>query len=256
MKAVILAGGRGTRISEETGLRPKPMVEIGGRPILWHIMKLYAAHGVTDFIICLGYRGWQIKEYFLNYGRLMSDLTIDLATGEMQVLRPAAEPWRVTLIDTGEETQTGGRLKRVGHLLRDEEAFCLTYGDGVGNVDIATAIAFHRAHGRAATVTAVVPPGRFGALDRDGDRVAAFTEKPAGDGGMINGGFFVLHPSVLDRIDGDATLWEQEPLKGLARDGALMAFDHHGFWQPMDTLRDRDQLQALWDGGQAPWKVW
>lgn len=256
MKAVILAGGRGTRLSEETGLRPKPMVEIGGRPILWHIMKIYAAHGVTDFIICLGYRGWQIKEYFLNYGRLSSDLTIDLGTGMAEVLRPAAEPWRVTLIDTGEDTQTGGRLARVGHLLQDEDAFCLTYGDGVGDVDIAASLVFHRAHGRLATVTAVVPPGRFGALDRQGNRVSAFTEKPAGNGGMINGGFFVLSPKVLDRIAGDATLWEQEPLKGLATDGELMAFDHHGFWQPMDTLRDRDQLQALWDGGRAPWKVW
>lgn len=256
MKAVILAGGRGTRLSEETGLRPKPMIEIGGRPILWHIMNIYAAHGVTDFIICLGYRGWQIKDYFLNYRRLSSDLTIDLATGTAEVLRPAAEPWRVTLIDTGEDTQTGGRLARVGHLLRDEKAFCLTYGDGVGDVDIAAGIAFHSAHGRLATVTAVVPPGRFGALERQGDRVAAFTEKPAGDGGMINGGFFVLSPKVLDRIAGDATVWEQEPLKGLAADGELMALDHHGFWQPMDTLRDRDRLQALWDGGRAPWKVW
>jgi glucose-1-phosphate cytidylyltransferase len=256
MKAVILAGGRGTRISEETGLRPKPMVEIGGRPILWHIMQIYAAHGITDFVICLGYRGWQIKEYFLNYGRLSSDLTIDLASGAVEVLRPAAEPWRVTLIDTGEDTQTGGRLARVGHLLTGEQTFCLTYGDGVSDVDIAASIAFHRAHERQATVTAVLPPGRFGALDRQGERVAAFTEKPAGDGGMINGGFFVLSPKVLTRIAGDATLWEQEPLKGLARDGQLMAFDHHGFWQPMDTLRDRDQLQAMWDGGRAPWKIW
>ncbi|MBC2835808.1 glucose-1-phosphate cytidylyltransferase [Paragemmobacter straminiformis] len=256
MKAVILAGGRGTRLSEETGLRPKPMVEIGGRPILWHIMKIYEANGITDFVICLGYRGWQIKEFFLNYARLSSDLTVDLAKGTVDVLRPAAEPWRVTLIDTGEETQTGGRLRAVGHLLRDEKAFCLTYGDGVGNVDIASSIAFHRAHGRAATVTAVIPPGRFGALERSGDSVTAFTEKPAGDGGMINGGFFVLNPSVLDRIAGEATLWEQEPLKGLARDGQLMAWEHHGFWQPMDTLRDRDHLQALWDGGAAPWKLW
>lgn len=256
MKAVILAGGRGTRLSEETGLRPKPMVEIGGRPILWHIMKIYEANGITDFVICLGYRGWQIKEYFLNYARLSSDLTIDLSTGTVDVLRPAAEPWRVTLIDTGEDTQTGGRLRAVGHLLRDEKAFCLTYGDGVGNVDIASSVAFHRSHGRAATVTAVVPPGRFGALERSGDSVTAFTEKPAGDGGMINGGFFVLAPSVLDRIAGETTLWEQEPLKGLARDGQLMAWEHHGFWQPMDTLRDRDHLQALWDGGAAPWKLW
>lgn len=256
MKAVILAGGRGTRLSEETGVRPKPMVEIGGQPILWHIMKIYAAHGVTDFVICLGYRGWQIKEYFLNYGRLSSDLTIDLATGGAEVLRPAAEPWRVTLIDTGEDSQTGGRLARVGHLLRGDEAFCMTYGDGVGDVDIAGSIAFHRAHGRLATVTAVVPPGRFGALERQGDRVAAFTEKPAGDGGTINGGFFVLSPSVLDRIDGDRTVWEQHPLKSLAAEGELRAFDHHGFWLPMDTLRDREQLQALWDGGRAPWKIW
>ena len=256
MKAVILAGGRGTRLSEETGLRPKPMVEIGGRPILWHIMKIYEANGITDFVICLGYRGWQIKEFFLNYARLSSDLTVDLSKGTVDVLRPSAEPWRVTLIDTGEETQTGGRLRAVGHLLREEEAFCLTYGDGVGNVDIASAIAFHRAHGRAATVTAVIPPGRFGALERSGDSVTAFTEKPAGDGGMINGGFFVLNPSVIDRIADEATVWEQEPLKGLARDGQLMAWEHHGFWQPMDTLRDRDHLQSLWDGGRAPWKLW
>lgn len=256
MKAVILAGGRGTRLSEETGLRPKPMVEIGGRPILWHIMKIYEANGITDFIVCLGYRGWQIKEFFLNYARLSSDLTVDLSKGTVDILRPAAEPWRVTLIDTGEETQTGGRLRAVGHLLQGEEAFCLTYGDGVGNVDIASSVAFHRSHGRAATVTAVVPPGRFGALERSGDSVTAFTEKPAGDGGMINGGFFVLNPQVLSRIAGEATVWEQEPLKGLARDGQLMAWEHHGFWQPMDTLRDRDHLQALWDGGRAPWKLW
>ena len=256
MKAVILAGGRGTRLSEETGLRPKPMVEIGGRPILWHIMQIYAAHGITDFVVCLGYRGWQIKEFFLNYVKLSSDLTINLGSGAVEVLRPAVEPWRVTLIDTGEETQTGGRLARIGHLLEGEEAFCLTYGDGLGDVDITASLAFHHAHGRQATVTAVLPPGRFGALDRQGDAVAAFTEKPEGDGGMINGGFFVLSPQVLVRIAGDTTLWEQEPLQGLARDGELMAFDHHGFWQPMDTLRDRDQLQALWDGGRAPWKVW
>lgn len=256
MKAVILAGGRGTRLSEETGLRPKPMVEIGGRPILWHILKTYEAHGITDFVICLGYRGWQIKEFFLNYARLSSDIVVDVATGSVEVLRPATEPWRVALIDTGEDTQTGGRLARVAHLLRDEAAFCLTYGDGVGDVDISGSIAFHRAHGRAATVTAVVPPGRFGALRRVGDAVTAFIEKPAGDGGLINGGFFVLSPAVLDRIDGDTTVWEQGPLRSLASDGELMAFDHHGFWQPMDTLRDRDQLQALWDGGRAPWKIW
>ncbi|PWK59607.1 glucose-1-phosphate cytidylyltransferase [Roseicyclus mahoneyensis] len=256
MKAVILAGGRGTRLSEETGLRPKPMVEIGGRPILWHILKLYQAHGITDFVICLGYRGWQIKEFFLNYARLSSDIVVDVATSTFEVLRPAAEPWRVALIDTGDDTQTGGRLVRVGHLLQREEAFCLTYGDGLGDVDIAGSIAFHRAHGREATVTAVVPPGRFGALKRDGHEVTAFVEKPAGDGGLINGGFFVLSPSVLDRIAGDATVLEQDTLRGLARDGQLMSWEHRGFWQPMDTLRDRDTLQALWDGGQAPWKIW
>jgi glucose-1-phosphate cytidylyltransferase len=256
MKAVILAGGRGTRLSEATGLRPKPMVEIGGRPILWHIMKLYDVHGITDFIICLGYRGWQIKDYFLNYARLSSDLSIDLASGNVQIMRPATENWSITLIDTGDATQTGGRLARVGHLLRDQDAFCLTYGDGLGDVDIRASIVFHRSHGRAATVTAVVPPGRFGALDMDGARVTAFKEKPAGDGGRINGGFFVLSPSVLDRIAGDATLWENEPLRGLAQDGQLMAYPHEGFWQPMDTLRDRDTLQALWDQGKAPWKLW
>jgi len=256
VKAVILAGGRGTRLSEETGLRPKPMVEIGGRPILWHILKIYEAHGITDFVICLGYRGWQIKEFFLNYARLSSDIVVDVATGGVEVLRPATEPWRVALIDTGEETQTGGRLARVAHLLRGEQAFCLTYGDGLGDVDITGSIAFHRAHGRAATVTAVVPPGRFGALQRDGHEVTAFVEKPAGDGGLINGGFFVLSPAVLDRIAGDATSLEQEPLRGLAHDGQLMSFEHRGFWQPMDTLRDRDTLEALWDGGQAPWKIW
>lgn len=256
MKAVILAGGRGTRLSEETGLRPKPMVEIGGKPILWHICKIYAAHGITDFVICLGYRGWQIRDYFLDFARLNSDLTIDLATGAVDVLRAGTEPWRVTLIDTGEETQTGGRLARVGHLLRNEAAFCLTYGDGVGDVDITGAVAFHRSHGRLATVTAVVPPGRFGALDCAEGRVRAFTEKPAGDGGLINGGFFVLSPAVLDRIAGDSTVWEAAPLQSLAADGQLMAWEHHGFWQPMDTLRDRDQLNALWETGGSPWKVW
>jgi glucose-1-phosphate cytidylyltransferase len=256
VKAVILAGGRGTRLSEETGMRPKPMVEIGGRPILWHILKIYEANGITDFVICLGYRGWMIKEYFVNYSFMSSDLTVDLRTGAVRVLRPASEPWRVTLVDTGEDTQTGGRLARVAHLLEDEDAFCMTYGDGVADVDIAAAIRFHRAHGRGATVTAVVPPGRFGALSTEGERVLAFVEKPAGDGGMINGGFFVLARSVLDRIAGDATVFEQEPLQGLARDGELMAFAHHGFWQPMDTMRDRDHLVALWERGGAPWKVW
>jgi glucose-1-phosphate cytidylyltransferase len=256
MKAVILAGGRGTRLAEETAIRPKPMVEIGGRPILWHVMKVYAAHGVTDFVICLGYKGWQIKEYFLNYLRHSSDLSLDLATGAVEVLRPAAEPWRVTLVDTGEDTMTGGRLKRVAPHLAGADAFCMTYGDGVGDVDITKLVAFHRAHSRLATVTAVTPPGRFGALSRSGDRVDAFMEKPPGDGGTINGGFFVLSPRVLDRIAGDATSWENEPLISLARDGELRAFDHRGFWQPMDTLRDRELLDRLWTSGQAPWRVW
>lgn len=256
MKAVILAGGRGTRLSEETCVRPKPMVEIGGRPILWHIMKIYASHGVNDFIVCLGYRGWQIKEYFLNYALHSSDIVVDLASRGVELLRPAAEPWRITLVDTGDETQTGGRLRRVGYLLRDEDAFCMTYGDGVSDVDIGALVAFHHSHGRAATVTAVTPPGRFGSLSRDGARVSAFVEKPAGDGGSINGGFFVLSPKVLERIDGDATVWEHEPLCGLARDGELHAFEHTGFWQPMDTLRDRDQLERLWAAGRAPWRVW
>jgi glucose-1-phosphate cytidylyltransferase len=256
MKAVILAGGRGTRLAEETAVRPKPMVEIGGWPILWHIMKIYSAHGVNDFVICLGYKGWQIKEYFLNYRLHASDIRIDLGTGGVDVLRPAAEPWRVTLVDTGEDSMTGGRLKRVAPHLAGEDAFCMTYGDGVGDVDVTKLIAFHRAHGRLATVTAVSPPGRFGALSREGSRVNAFMEKPPGDGGTINGGFFVLSPRVLERIEGDDTTWEQEPLRGLARDGELHAFDHQGFWQPMDTLRDRELLERLWASGQAPWRVW
>lgn len=256
MKAVILAGGRGTRLSEETCVRPKPMVEIGGRPILWHIMKIYAGHGVRDFIICLGYRGWQIKEYFLNYALHASDIVVDLASRQVEVLRPAEDSWRISLVDTGENTQTGGRLRRVGHLLAGEDAFCMTYGDGVANVDIRTLIDFHRRHGRAATVTAVSPPGRFGSLARDGSRVSAFVEKPNGDGGSINGGFFVLSPQVLTRIAGDDTVWEEEPLRGLARDGELHAYEHHGFWQPMDTLRDRDRLERLWAEGEAPWRNW
>jgi len=256
VKAVILAGGRGTRLSEETGLRPKPMVEIGGRPILWHIMKIYAAHGVRDFIICLGYRGWQIKEYFLNYALHASDIVVDLASRQVEVLRPAEDSWRISLVDTGENTQTGGRLRRIGHLLAEEDAFCMTYGDGVANVDISALIDFHHCHGGAATVTAVSPPGRFGSLARDGSRVSAFVEKPNGDGGSINGGFFVLSPQVLTRIAGDDTLWEEEPLRGLARDGELHAYEHHGFWQPMDTLRDRDKLERLWAEGGAPWRNW
>ena len=255
-KAVILAGGRGTRLGAETQLRPKPMVDIGGRPILWHIMKIYAAHGIKDFVICLGYKGQQIKEYFLDYRAHSSDLTLDLATGTASWLTPPAEDWRVTLVDTGEDTQTGGRLGRVAQHLRGEEGFCLTYGDGVSDVDISALITFHRAHGRDATVTAVVPPGRFGALERNGNSVHAFTEKPPGDGATINGGFFVLSPRVLDRIDGDDCVWEQAPLRGLAADDQLRAFDHRGFWHPMDTPRDRDVLEGLWQDGTAPWKQW
>jgi len=256
VKAVILAGGRGTRLAEETALRPKPMVEIGGRPILWHIMKIYAAHGVREFIICLGYKGWMIKDFFLDYRRLSGDIRVDLATDAVEMLHPPAEDWRVTLVDTGEATQTGGRLKRIAPYLAGEDAFCMTYGDGVGDVDIGALIDFHRAHGRQASVTAVAPPGRFGALERDGAAVTAFTEKPRGDGGRINGGFFVLSPQVLDRVPGDTTVWEEAPLQSLAADGQLMAFDHDGFWQPMDTLRDRDTLERLWQGGEAPWRRW
>lgn len=255
MKAVILAGGLGTRFSEETSVRPKPMIEIGGKPILWHIMKIYAAHGVNDFIVCCGYKGYVIKEYFANYFLHMSDVTFCMGENRMEVHERRAEPWNVTLVDTGETSMTGGRLGRVAHLLRDEEAFCMTYGDGVGDVDVTAAIAFHRAHGKQATLTAAVPPGRFGALDMEGDRVASFTEKPQGDGGAINAGYFVLSPAVLDRIADDATVWEQEPLRGLADDGELMAFRHRGFWQPMDTLRDKIHLEELWTQG-APWKKW
>jgi glucose-1-phosphate cytidylyltransferase len=255
MKAVSLAGGRGTRLAEETVLRPKPMVEIGGRPILWHIMKTYSSHGINDFIVCLGYKGELIKSYFVDYKLRSADLTVDLGTGAMTFHRSSAEPWRVTLVDTGEDTQTGGRLKRVARYL-DDEPFCMTYGDGVGDVEIKSLVAFHRRHGKQASVTAVQPPGRFGALRREGDVVRAFTEKPQGDGGSINGGYFVLHPDVIKRIKGDDTIWEREPLEGLARDGQLMAFDHQGFWQPMDTPRDRDLLQRLWNDGEAPWKVW
>jgi glucose-1-phosphate cytidylyltransferase len=256
MKAVILAGGLGTRISEETHLRPKPMIEIGGKPILWHILKMYSQHGVNDFIICCGYKGYIIKEYFQNYFLHMSDVTFDMTKNRMEVHREQAEPWRVTLVDTGEDTMTGGRLKRVGRYLRDEDAFCFTYGDGVSNVDITASIAFHRAHGRLATVTAVLPPGRFGVLSMKGDAVRGFVEKPRGEGGFINGGFFVLSPKVIDRIADDATSWEQEPMKGLAADGELRAFTHDGFWQPMDTLREKNLLEDLWASGKAPWKSW
>lgn len=256
MKAVILAGGRGTRISEETHLRPKPMVEIGGRPLLWHIMKIYFAHGVNEFVICSGYRGYLIKEYFANYVLHMSDVTFDMAHNTMDVHQRDVEPWRVTVVDTGEATMTGGRLKRVASYLEGEDAFCFTYGDGVANVDVTASVAFHRGHGKLATITAVQPPGRFGALQLDGSDVRGFTEKPLGEGGLINGGFFVLSPRCLDRITGDATSWEAEPLTGLAADGELMAFAHPGFWQPMDTLREKELLENLWDTGRAPWKVW
>nr|AGS49924.1 glucose-1-phosphate cytidylyltransferase [uncultured bacterium esnapd22] len=254
MKAVILAGGFGTRISEESANRPKPMIEIGARPILWHIMKLYSAHGIDDFVICLGHRGYVIKEYFANYFLHMGDVTIDLASNGMTVHQARAEPWRVTLVETGENTMTGGRLKRVRHHL--DEEFCLTYGDGLGNVDIAALVAFHRAQGRLATLTATQPPGRFGALRLEGDRVASFQEKPAGDGAWINGGFFVLSPEVIDYIDGDDTAWEAEPLERLAESGQLSVYRHDGFWQPIDTQRDKRRCDELWNSGDPPWKVW
>jgi glucose-1-phosphate cytidylyltransferase len=256
MKAVILAGGLGTRISEETSIRPKPMVEIAGKPILWHIMKLYSTYGIHDFVICCGYKGYVIKEYFANYFLHMSDVTFDMQNNEMHVHQKKAEPWRVTLVDTGEETMTGGRLRYVVDHVRDDDAFCLTYGDGVADVDIGALISFHKAHGKQATVTAVQPPGRYGALKMDGDLVEGFLEKPRGDGGWINGGFFVLSPSCIDRVVGDATVWEADPLMSLASDGQLMAYKHQGFWQPMDTLRDKIHLEDLWKSGAAPWKIW
>jgi glucose-1-phosphate cytidylyltransferase len=256
MKAVILAGGLGTRISEETHVRPKPMIEVGGKPLIWHIMKIYSAHGVNEFIICCGYKGYVIKEYFSNYFLHMSDVSIDLADNAIHVLNRKAEPWKVTLVDTGDDSMTGGRLRRVREFVRDEEAFCFTYGDGVADVDVTALIAFHRGHGRKATVTAVRPPGRYGALDMDGDMVRGFAEKPQGDGGLINGGFFVLDPAVIDYIEGDATPWESAPMEKLARDGELVAFAHDGFWQPMDTLREKKHLEELWASGRAPWKVW
>jgi glucose-1-phosphate cytidylyltransferase len=257
MKAVILAGGLGTRISEETSLRPKPMIEIGGKPILWHVMKIYAAHGINDFIVCCGYKGYVIKEYFANYFLHMSDVTFDIVHNRMDVHQRYAEPWRVTLVDTGEHTMTGGRLKRVASYIRDEEAFCFTYGDGVSDINITELIAFHRAHGLQATLTSVYPPGRFGALDiQDDQRVSSFKEKPKGDGAQINGGFFVLSPKVLGLLENDETVWEQSPLETLARGGQLKAFRHTGFWQPMDTLRDKVLLEELWQAGKAPWKTW
>ncbi len=256
MKAVILAGGLGTRISEETHLRPKPMIEIGGKPILWHILKMYSAHGVNDFVICCGYKGYIIKEYFANYFLHMSDVTFDMANNRMEVHHKHAEPWKVTLVDTGDDSMTGGRLKRVADYVQDEEAFCFTYGDGVSDVDITASIAFHHRHGKLATVTAVQPPGRYGALSMQGEVVQGFTEKPRGDGGLINGGFFVLSPQVLNRIAGDTTSWEADPLAGLAAEGQLMAYEHTGFWQPMDTLREKNLLEELWSSGKAPWKTW
>ena len=256
MKAVILAGGLGTRISEETHLKPKPLIEIGGRPILWHIMKNYSVHGVNDFVICCGYKGYLIKEYFANYFLHMSDVTFDMSNNQMDVHQQHAEPWKVTLIDTGEDTLTGGRLKRVASYIKDEESFCFTYGDGVSNVDIRASIEFHQRHGKLATVTAVLPPGRYGALERVGDQVTGFVEKPRGDGGVINGGFFVLSPKVIDFIEGDQSSWEGAPLTRLAQQGEMMAFEHQGFWQPMDTLREKNLLDELWASGKAPWKNW
>lgn len=256
MKAVILAGGLGTRLSEETTTRPKPMVEIGGKPILWHIMKMYSAHGINDFIICCGYKGYVIKEYFANYFLHMSDVTFDMSANQMHVHNQRAEPWKVTLIDTGDNSMTGGRLRRVAEHIKDEEAFCFTYGDGVSDVNISETIAFHKSHGKLATLTATFPPGRFGALDIENGQVHSFKEKPKGDGAMINGGFFVLSPKVLHLIEADQTVWEQYPLMKLAEDGELMAYKHEGFWQPMDTLRDKVHLEELWTENSAPWKTW
>jgi glucose-1-phosphate cytidylyltransferase len=255
MKAVILAGGLGTRISEETTTKPKPMIEIGGKPILWHIMKIYSSHGINDFIICCGYKGYVIKEYFANYYLHMSDVTFDMNENSMKVHNERAENWKITLVDTGEYTMTGGRIKRVAEFL-DDEPFCLTYGDGVSSVNISESIKFHKSHGREATLTATLPPGRFGALKFNGDQIEKFEEKPEGDGAFINGGFFVLNKSVIERIKDDQSVWEQEPLQGLARDGELMAFKHTGYWQPMDTLREKQKLEELWSSNNAPWKVW
>ncbi|GAA3722713.1 glucose-1-phosphate cytidylyltransferase [Sphingomonas cynarae] len=256
MKAVILAGGLGTRFAEETSLRPKPMIEVGGRPILWHILKIYAAHGINDFVICCGYKGYVIKEYFANYFLHMSDVTFDMRGNDMIVHEKRAEPWRVTLVDTGDDSMTGGRLRRIREHVKDEEFFFFTYGDGVGDIDITKSIEFHRAHGKLATMTATYPPGRFGALEITDGQVTHFLEKPQGDGGMINGGYFILSPKVIDYVEGDDTTWEQEPLRRLASDGELMAYEHHGFWQPMDTLREKQLLNTLWDSGKAPWCVW
>ena len=255
MQAVILAGGLGTRLGEETSVRPKPMIEIGGMPIIWHIMKLYSAHGVNEFIVCLGYKGYMIKEYFANYFLHTADVTIDLKNNSIDVHQNWSEPWRITLVETGADTMTGGRLKAIRHYLKDGEPFCFTYGDGLSSIDVTDLIAFHRAHGKKATISAVAPPGRFGALEFDGDMVRSFREKPDGDGAMINGGFFVADPSVLDLVDGPETPWEREPLEQLAASGELVAYRHDGFWQPMDTLRDKVHLEELWQTG-APWKCW
>lgn len=255
MKAVILAGGVGSRLSEETASRPKPMVEIGGKPILWHIMKLYSAHGINDFIICLGFKGYVIKEYFANYFLHSSDVTIDISRNKMDVHQNSSEPWSVTLVETGDSTMTGGRLKRVARYLSSED-FCLTYGDGVGDINITELISFHRKHGKLATMTATQLPGRFGALTLDHDRIVSFQEKAAGDGGWINGGFFVLSPKVIDYIERDDTIWESTPLERLAAEEQISAYLHRGFWQPMDTLRDKNLLESLWSAGRAPWKIW
>lgn len=256
MKAVILAGGLGTRISEETSIKPKPMVEIGGKPILWHIMKIYAHHGINDFVICCGYKGYVIKEYFANYFLHMSNVTFDMVNNQMEVHERHAEPWRVTLVDTGNDTMTGGRLKRVAPYIKNEELFCFTYGDGVADVNINQLISFHRKQNVQATLTATLPPGRFGALDIKGPKVHSFKEKPKGDGAMINGGFFVLSPSVIDLVEDDSTVWERDPLETLAKRGQLAAYQHKGFWQPMDTLRDKVYLEGLWATSKAPWKLW
>ena len=256
MKAVILAGGLGTRISEETHLKPKPMIEIGGKPILWHIMKIYSKHNINEFIICCGYKGYIIKEYFANYFLHMSDVTIDMNSNEMFVHQQHAEPWKITLVDTGDETLTGGRLKRISSYLNKDEPFCFTYGDGLSDIDITQSILFHKSHGKLATISAVQPPGRYGAIEHEEGLVTGFIEKPKGDGKLINGGYFVLSPKVIDYIEGDNTSWETEPLSKLALDKEVMAFQHHGFWQPMDTLRDKNLLEELWINGKAPWKKW
>ena len=256
MKAVILAGGVGTRISEESHIKPKPMIEIGGKPILWHIMKLYSTHGVNDFVICCGYKGYVIKEYFANYFLHMSDITFNMSNNRMEVHHHKAEPWNVTLVDTGEDTLTGGRLKRVAAYLKDEDAFCFTYGDGLADVNITAEISFHYQHGKWATIMAVQPPGRYGALRLEGAKVTGFMEKPRGDGGMINGGFFVLSPKCIDLIENDNTSWENMSMNELVRRSQLMAFEHKGFWQPMDTLREKNLLESLWNSGNAPWRVW